>query len=371
MAPPAGYNDFYELELQVNYNNSSNPQLQAPIFNTSGTQPPQEQQAGWTERYSLLPTVQSPLGPVPMANAYTLVQARAALLGINFYIKKAVVHQASAFKSSFPMPQSAKYPLFDGQASALGNSFANQLCSSPEEALLFRLEASNLYRSEHMIRGLKDYVADDSMSYFQATSFADAATFATTSVFDTLQQAIPIPGITGGAAATVTFTTNSDGSLASLTLGTGGTFPQVANGLYWFYVFGNAGQTIPALGYSTMTGNTFGALTLSTSFRGLGYSGTAGTIQLSNDPNGLQNYLPPSTYWANFISCLISFTQSGVTRRISQSTYTAPVPTFPSGMAAAFFGVPNKTNRCMLQRVANRQTGQIRLTKPARRRIAR
>lgn len=366
MAPPAGYTDFYNLELQINYNNAYNPQLQAPLYSGAGTQPPQEEQAGWNESYSLLPTVQSPLGPTPIANAYTLLQARASLLGVNFYIKKAIIHQASLFKSSFPMPGSAKFPLWDNLATAGGNTFNNQMCSSPQETILLRGEASNLYRFEHSLRGIKDYLSDDTMSYFPATGFADAATFATTSVFDTLQQQIPFPGFTGFVPGTVTFTTNSDGSIASLSLVTGGTYPGVANGSYWFYLSGNSGQTIPAICYGTIAGNTFTAIATSSNFLGQGYVGTTGTIPTSNDPNGLPNYLSPSTYWANFMSCLISFVQSGTMRRISQSTYTAPQPTFPSGLSPAFLGVPTKCNRSMIQRVGNRQTGQIRLTKPAR-----
>lgn len=366
MAPPAGFTDFYELELQINYNNSANPYLQN--FSAPGvqTQPPQERQAGWTERYSLLPTVQSPLGPVPLQNAYTLVQARAALLGLNFFIKKSVIHQASVFKSSWPMPGSAKLPLWDSLTDASGNSISTQLCSSPEETLMLRLEASSLYRWEHSIRGIKDYVADDTMSYFPATSFADAATNATTSVFDTIQQTVPIPGIGGGTPGTFSFTTNSDGSIATLTRVTGGTYPAATNGTYWFFISGNSGQTIPAIGYGTLAGGSFTTMNVYQYTRGSGYSGTTGTVPISNDPYGLPNYLTPAQYWNNFISCLISYTQSGTVERVSQGTYTAPLPTFPSGRAPAYVDTPEKCNRSMVQRVGNRQTGQIRLTKPAR-----
>ena len=121
MAPPTGYSDFFELELQINYNNSANPYLQGFSPASGGLQPPQEQQAGWTERYLL--NVALPVTSAPV-QAYALTQARAALLGLNFYIKKAVCHQGSVFKSSWPMPNFASMPLFDNKAN--GSSLANQ-----------------------------------------------------------------------------------------------------------------------------------------------------------------------------------------------------------------------------------------------------
>jgi hypothetical protein len=194
MAPPAGYTDFYELELEINYNNSANPYLQY-FMSGSSIQPPQEKQAGWTERYNLfLPTPPSGTN-LPIQNAYTLVQARAALLGVNFFVKKAICHQASAFKSSWPMAGSAKYAIFDGtNTTSSGIPIpSGQYCSAPEEAILLRLEAGNLRRWEHIIRGIKDYMSDDAMGYIAATGYADAATFATTQVFDSLQQTFRFP----------------------------------------------------------------------------------------------------------------------------------------------------------------------------------
>lgn len=370
MAPPAGYTDFYELELEINYNNASNAYLQ--YESGSNVQPPQERQAGWTERYNLYLTTPPSGTNLPVQNAYTLIQARAALLGINYYIKKAICHQASAFKSSWPMANSAKYPLFDSIAATTSATPipSAQYCSAPEETLMLRLEAGSLRRWEHQMRGIKDYLSDDAMSFFAATSYADAATFATTSVFDSAQQTIPVPGLTGAAKATFTVT-NTAGSISTPVLVSGGNWPQVADGTYSAFFFSDAGYTVPAVGTITIAGNVATAATINANFQGSGYTGTSVYVPLSNDPNGLQNYLTPATYWANFISCLISFTQSGTTQRIAQSTYTAPVPSFPSGLVPAIFGSPVKCNRSMLQRVGNRQTGQIRLTKPARRKIAR
>ena len=107
MGAPSGFYDFYELTLKINYNNANDPYLQG-IANSSV--PPMERQAGWTERYI---SVIQPAGIFPLAAMYTLVQARAALLGLNFYIKSAVGHQASVFKSSFPLPNCASRGLID------------------------------------------------------------------------------------------------------------------------------------------------------------------------------------------------------------------------------------------------------------------
>jgi len=358
--------------LKINYNNSQNPYLQG--YPGSAAPPPQERQAGWTESYTLLPLAQTPLGSLPMQNAYTLVQARAALLGLNFYIKTAICHQASVFKSSWPMPGSAKYPLWDSLST--GTTVSNQLCSSPEENLLLRLEANSLYRWEHGIRGIKEYVSADTMSYFAATSYADSATFATTSMFDSLQQAIPIPGATVGTPAQITVV-NTNGTISGASLASGGNYPgdgpggKVTNGSYYCYFYSASGQSVVAWGSCVMIGGVVSNPVILSG--GAGYTGTTVYVPLSNDCNaagttlyGLPNYLLPSTYWANFLSCLISFTESGTTRRISQSTYTAPIPTFPSGLVPAIMGTPAKCNRSMVQRVGNRQTGQIRLTKPAR-----
>lgn len=365
MAPPAGYTDFYELELEINYNNSNNPYLQ--FAGSGAVQPPQEKQAGWKEVYNLyLPTPPSGTN-LPIQAAYTLVQARAAVLGVNFYIKKAICHQASVFKSSWPMAGSAKYGVFDSTGGAgSGNPFSSgEYCSSPEETIMLRMEAGSLRRWEHQIRGIKDYMSDDTMSYFAATGYADAATFATTSVFDTLQQAIPASGFLGFTRATFTVT-NTNGSISSPVVVNGGVWPAVANGTYTCYYYSSSGYSVVAVGTITIAGNTVTSATINASFQGAGYTGTSVYVPVSNDPNGLPNYLSPSLYWGNLISCLIAYTQSGTTKRIAQSTYTAPIPTFPSGLSPAMLGSPVKCNRCMVQRVGNRQTGQIRLTKPAR-----
>jgi len=363
MAPPAGYTDYYVLELQINYNDSAMRYLQSPTGATY--QPPQETQAGWNESYGLFLSAPPNGTNLPLQNAYTLVQARAALLGLNFYIKKAICHQASVFKSSWPMPGSASKPLFDSLAAyPLTNS--NQYCSSPEETVMLRLEASNLYRTEHQIRGIKDYMSDDTMTYFPATGYADAATFATSQVFDTLQQTIPPPGLTGASPATVSFTLGTGNYVSGVTLLTAGSYPGVPNGTYPTYLPSTVGSTTVALGSVTINANVATAVAVSATLAGSGYQGTAGTIPVSNDPYGLPNWQAPSVYWANFMSCLISFTQSGTIRRIAQGTFSAPVPSFPSGLAPAYLNSPVKCNRCMFQRVGNRQTGQIRLTKRAR-----
>lgn len=356
--PPAQYSDFYELELKINYNNSADFYLQDTV---SLGQPPQERQAGWTERYLL--NGQPPTA-LPLQNAYVLTQARAALLGQNFFIKNAICHQASLFKSSQPMPNFAKYGCLDS-LSVSTNALSNQYCSSPEETILTRQECGNLRRYEHSIRGIKDYMSDDAMTYFAATSYADAATQAITFPFDTPAQAIPAPNSTGGTAATFSFTLTA-GVPSAPVLVTGGTYPGVANGTYFTYWNNPGGNGSGAFGTITFVSQAATAGTINASFAGTGYSGTVISPPLGNDPYGLPNYQLPSWYWANFLACLIAYTGSGTTRRISQSTFTGGTPTFPSGLVPVILGTLQKCTRTMFQRVGNRQTGQIRLTKSAR-----
>lgn len=373
MALPAGYTDFYELILKINYNNSA---LLKGGVGSPQYAPPQAEQAGWTEAYQMIPLASPPApGNEPLQAAYTLGQARAAVLGVNYYIKSATFHQASVFKSNWPIAFFPTKPQWDSLAT--GANYQNQLCSSPEETLMFRLEAGNLRRWEHQIRGIKDYVSDDTMSYFPATSFADPATYAITVPFDSPQTAIPIPGTGGLSPANLTITVDGNGGIIGniLVTDTPGQYPAGNPGTYWAYVYQNPMPKVLALAQITID-NAGHATAMSTNWnRGSGYQAGTAYIPVSNDCSpdgntlyGLPNYLTPATYWNNFLSCLISYTQSGTTRRISQTLWTAPnqQPSFPSGLVSQIFGTPNKCNRAMIQRVGNRQTGQIRLTKPAR-----
>ena len=357
--PPSGYRDFYELELKINYNNSPVKFLQgSSVLGTT----PEERQVGWTETYQLyLPTAPSG-SDLPLTNAYALVQARASLLGLNFYIKSAICHQASLFKSSWPMAFAAKYGTFDAQDTGASNT---QACSSPEETLILRLEAGTLYRWEHQIRGLKDYLVDDAMTYFPATSYSDGTPDARYLIFDALQTPLPNPAFNGFVDTTVNITA-ANGSVTGITMNTPGTYPGVSNGTYDAIILGPGGTGSGALGSVSITGGTASSVGFYAGYGGAGYVTGLGSLPARNDPNALPNYLPASTYWSNFMSCLLSYTQSGPIRRIAQSTYTVVQPTFPSGLAPAILGVPNKANRALYQRVGNRQTGQIRLTKKAR-----
>jgi len=362
MGAPPGFSDFYELELQINYNNANQAYLQGYVPGTY--QPPQEQQAGWTERYYLYLTAQPNGTNLPIQNAYTLVQARASLLGLNFYIKKAICHQGSVFKSSWPMPNSARLALFDGAGTTTAG-LTTQWCSSPEETMLLRCEAGSLRRWEYQIRGIKDYMSDDTMSYFPATSYADSTTQPQTSPFDAAQPAIPPASFSGGTPATITVT-NTSGAISSPVIVTGGNYPGVVNGSYYAYINSTVSQTQQAFATITIAGGAVTAVSIYAGLQGTGYQGTNATIPLSNDPYGAPNYQAPSVYWSNFLSCLISYTGSGQIQRIASKLYTAPVPGFPSKLSPAIVNAMVKANRAMVQRIGNRQTGQIRLTKKAR-----
>lgn len=364
--PPSGFNDFYELELKINYNNSYQQYLQGnipSILTSPGT--PQEQQAGWTERYLLnvLPNGAN----FPYAAAYSLTQARAAILGLNFYIKTAVGHQASVFKSSFPLPAAASLALFD---SLSATSLPPQFCSSPEETIMLRGECSNLRRYEHQMRGVKDYMADDAMTYFAAPSYCappgGSPPKPDTTPFDTVQQTVPYVPATAPVPAAVTASISGN-SITAVAISTNGNFPGVAAGTYPCFFSQVGGGANNAFGTVTINGsNQASAVTLNPNYPGSGYSSASVQVTISNDPYGLPNYLTPSFYWANFMSCMIAYTGSGKMRRISQTTFVGGTPGFPSGLVPVLVPQLYACTRCLFQRVGNRQTGQIRLTKPAR-----
>jgi hypothetical protein len=363
MAPPAGYTDFYELELKINYNNAASAYIQE--FLTAGLTPPQERQAGWTERYIL----NAPISNPPYAVAYNLTAARASVLGVNFYIKNAIIHQASLFKSGWPLPNFAKYGCFDNLATALTNT---QCCSSPEETILLRQESSNLRRWEESVRGIKDYMSDDAMSYFAAPSYYGGNPNPNnTSVFDTPAAAPVPPGLNGGTAATITVTL-TNGVPAYSSVSVAGNFPGILAGSWYGYMYPANGIGTPALVLVTVGGGASVTLVSVSSFStAQGWTGTSGTIYMGNDPNGLPNWQTPGWYWANLMSNLINYAASGTTVRVSSSSFTAPKPTFPSGLSPLIKGALANCTRSLFQRVGNRQTGQIRLTKPARRKSAR
>ena len=185
---------------------------------------------------------------------------------------------------------------------------------------------------------------------------------------DALQQALPMPNSAGGTPAQVTITV-SNGVVTSVNQSSAGTFPGVVAGTYPCFFTCPNGQITQAYGAITINGiNQSTGVTLSPGYGGTGYSGTVATVQVSNDPFGLPNYQTPSAYWANFMSCILAYTGSATIQRISPSTYTGtPKPQFPSGLIPAIVGnALDVTTRCMFQRIGNRQTGQIRLTRKAR-----
>jgi len=363
MAPPDGFADFYELELKINYNNAAAASLQE--WSAAGLVPPMERQAGWTERYILNNAIAS---TPPYQAAYNLTAARCGVLGANFYIKTSIIHQASLFKSSFPLPNAAKYPPFD----SLGTSNSDtQACSSPEETVLLRQESSNLRRWEYQIRGIKDYISDDAMAYFLAPSYYGGNSPPNTSIFDTLASAPVPPGPNGGTPATITVTL-TNGVPAYSSVANAGSFPGVLAGAYYGYMYPANGIGTPALIQATIGGGaSITAIIVSTFSTAQGWTGTSGTIYVGNDVNGLPNWQTPGWYWANLMSNLINYTASGTTRRISSSRFSSPVPSFPSGLTPVIVTPLANCTRSLFQRIGNRQTGQIRLTKPARRKIAR
>lgn len=363
MPPPSGFSDFYELELKINYNNAAAAYLQE--FSSGGLTPPQERQAGWTERYILNSAIAS---TPPYQAAYNLTAARCGVLAFNFYVKHAIIHQASVFKSSFPLPNFASLPPFDNLAA---NATDTQSCSSPEETLLLRQEAANLRRWEYQIRGVKDYMSDDAMTYFAAPSYYGGNSPPNTSVFDTLASSPVPPGSNGGTPATITVTL-SNGVPSYASTSAAGSFPGVQAGAYYGYMYPANGIGTPALCVVTIGGGaSVTSLAVSTFSTAQGWTGTSGTVYVGNDPNGLPNWQTPGWYWANLMSNLINYTSSGTTRRIAQNRFSAPVPSFPSNLAPVIVGSLANCTRSLFQRVGNRQTGQIRLTKPARRKIAR
>lgn len=360
--PPANTVDFYLLELQINYNNSLVNSLEGLGYATT---PAQESQAGWNESYIFTTPVTA---SVPTAAAYALLAARCGVLGVNFYIKKALIHWNSVFKSSYPLPNSAKYGLWDSLATT---TIGNQYCNSPEATVLLRGECADFRRYEHQIRGIKDYMSNDTVNYLSPSSYAVASVQTNTGMFDALQQALPMPNSTGGIASTWTVT-NTNGSISTPVIANGGSYPGVAPGNYVCFFTGNGGQATQA--YGTITIGVSGGLNVASAasiyagYNGTGYSGTNVTVGLSNDPYGLPNYQTPAAYWGNFMSCLLQYTGSGTIQKVSQSTFTgASKPSFPSGMVPVISGTQvDAATRFMYQRIGNRQTGQIRLTKKAR-----
>jgi hypothetical protein len=290
------------------------------------------------------------------------------VLGLNYFIKSAIIHQASAFKSSFPLPNFAKLPPFDNLATSVSDT---QSCSSPEETILLRQEAQNLRRWEYQIRGIKDYMSDDAMTNFASPSYYGGQSPPNTSVFDTLASTPVPPGPNGGTPATITVTL-TNGVPAYASVSAAGSFPGVLAGTYYGYMYPANGIGTPALCLVTIGGGASVTLLSVSSFStAQGWTGTSGTVYVGNDVNGLPNWQTPGWYWANFMSNLINYTASGTTRRISGSQFSTPVPSFPSGLVPVIMGSLANCTRSLFQRVGNRQTGQIRLTKPARRKIAR
>ena len=234
---------------------------------------------------------------------------------------------------------------------------------------MIRNECANLRRYEYQIRGLKDYMADDAMTYFAAPSYFGGTSPPPTGVFDTAAQGFPFPNSTGGTAATFTYTPVG-GQATFPVVSNAGTYPGVANGSYFTFFTQPGGTGSGAFGYFTITGGVASAPNIYSWAQGSGYTGGLLTAPLSNDPYGLPNYQTPSSYWANFMSCLINYTGSGIMKRIPQGSFSSPVPTFPSGLAPALQNVAGiglqQCTRSLFQRVGNRQTGQIRTTRKAR-----
>lgn len=358
--------DFCQLKLKINYNNSGNPFLQyGPI---SGSQPPQEFQAGWTEVYDM-PSPSGPLQSTPnqtlatsAANAFNLIAARASLLALNYFIFSAEIHQASVFKSALPLPGSARYGGFDSNYSGSlttvdAPGYAGQLCSNPEETVIIRQEAANLRRWERQIRGLKDYVSDDAMSAFNALSWGPT----TTTVFDA---AFALPQVPPGTqqppqqlsynqlGGVVQKLSNSITNPTTYSLASAGTYP--------LSITDPTGAG--AYGTFTIAGGIITTWSLTSG--GNGYTNPVVTAPLTADPGGLALYQSATALWANFAACLYAYTGSGQHQRVAN-------PAFPSGYMTQLSTTPPLTgyyltNRVLIQRIGNRQTGQIRLVSPAR-----
>lgn len=358
--------DFCQLKLKINYNNSGNPYLQ--YGPNTGVQPPQEFQAGWNEVYDF-PSPPGANQSTPnqtiqqsAANAFNLLAARASLLALNFYIFSAEIHQASIFKSSLPLPGSARFGGIDASysltvATVDAPGYAGQLCSNPEETVIIRQESVGLRRWERQIRGIKDYVSDDSMSEFAASSWGPTQS----TLFDAVVPTIQIPGTAAGTAGVINFA-NVGGVLQKTGSGitSAGNYVNAAAGTYPLSITDPTGSG--AYGTFTITGTAITAVSFTSG--GAGYTSPVVTAPVTADPGGIGLYQTVQTLWANFAACLQAYTGSGQHQRVAN-------PSFPSGYMTQLNSTSPlsgfyPTQRVLIQRIGNRQTGQIRTTSKAR-----
>ncbi len=97
---------------------------------------------------------------------------------------------------------------------------------------------------------------------------------------------------------------------------------------------------------------------------GSGYTNPVVTAPVVADPGGIALYQQAAVLWANFAACLLAYTGSGQHQRVADAS-------FPSGYKTQLNDTPPlagfyQTQRVLIQRIGNRQTGQIRLVSPAR-----
>lgn len=355
--------DFVQLKLKLNYNNSGNPFLQyGPI---TGNQPPEEFQAGWTEVYDMPAPTGSPSQSlsVSAANAINLIAARASLLALNYYIKDAVIHQASIFKSGLPLPGSARFGGIDGSyyQDQYGNvvvpSLSDQYCSNAEETIILRQESASLRSWERQIRGIKDNVSDDSMSSFPALSWGPTQS----TIFDAVFPAVQVPPGPISPPQQLDYKLVGTGLVKnSNTIVAPTAYTLAVNGVYPLSITDPTGSGA----YGTFTIAAGAITTWSFTMAGAGYTAPVVTAPLTADAGGLQLYQGRPALWANFAACLQAYTGSGQHQRVLNTS-------FPSGYMTQLNNTPPlagyyATQRVLIQRVGNRQTGQIRLTSPAR-----
>jgi hypothetical protein len=323
--------DFFRGHITINYN-------KLPSF--AGSQ--QQSEAGWDEDY-FFPV--SPGIDQTRINFRNLVAARAALLPLGCYIFRTGFNQASLFRSSYSLNGNAINPVLTSEEGASGNiGTTNDI----EAGALYRFENGAGRRWQRLITALRDDWVGG-MALFPGSFSYDPVS------------GMPAPQLatTGGVQATATATV-SGGAVNSVSITANGSGYLVAPNMF-FRGGGGSGVTT-----TTLTG---GTVTSAGSLAGLtGFSGTP-TVYIpppQDEPFGLMAGQAPSTYIANFLSCVANYCINFVSVRTPNaafpSGYMTQGDTNPSGGTAGY-----TATRVLYQRISDHDRGRIRTTNKGRR----
>jgi hypothetical protein len=340
---------------------------------------------GWKETFH----INSPSSDPPIALCQNINAARIALMANNVTVKRTTLSQSVRYRDQWPIGVVANTGL-----NTLGdiNDPSVGDCNAVQDALLIRFEGAGGRRWTRTIRGIRDAWIDDQTWLPSLTTLSYGTLVPPDTVVPTI---IPFNVATVGVAGVVTITVAGGVVTATVasTLGSGLAFNNNVNGTGNFYVTNDLAPGIENGSGSYTTLNivlTAGSLTL------LGTTFTAGTQLLNNgtytfvikpavQSNQLPYFLADSAYLLNFCAWMLPQSTVGLFQVInfnmamfdnnptptpgwpvkSQTPYINADPPFagnPTGFPAARF---------MIERVTNRQTGRINLTKAARRKIAR